>query len=181
MAYQNNKITILFEESIGYEKKLNKFGEGEWLNEPDLLIFTYKHINCVVARYEFGAFCGYCLIPSDHFFNNYLDYDNEPICDLDVHGGVTFFEEMETSVSSEAMLLAGKWIGFDCAHSMDLSPSSEKEMEKLKENIKKAHPELADLISQESIFPRFYRNIDYVIEECCKLSDQILNYVEVSK
>lgn len=30
--------------------------------------------------------------------------------------------------------------------------------------------------SKESIFHKHYRNIDYVIDECCKLADQILNF-----
>ena len=74
--------------------------------EGDLIEFVYKDIPCVLKRHQFGAFCGYCKIPSyiGIIINEY---------DINVHGGITY---------------TGKWddydvFGFDCSHSNDYMPT----------------------------------------------------------
>lgn len=69
-------------------------------------------VRLVRGRY----YCGYVGVNSTHPAYN-KDYDEEEIYSLDVHGGVTFADEM-TTMGVEVD--EPTWfIGFDCAHSGD--------------------------------------------------------------
>lgn len=116
------KINYLYPRELKHEF----LGEGEWLDEPDEILFQYKDYDCWVKRifekepyaeklYYFGGhLCGYVAIPPEHPFyqKRYEDID------IDVHGGLTFGECSNKH-----------WIGFDCAHSGDIVPST-KELRK---------------------------------------------------
>ena len=83
---------------------------GEWDDEPDYHDFVYKGRTCIVVRnYATGSFCGYVCVPENHsIFDKGRDYI---VCELDVHGGVTFVED--------------DMIGFDTAHYGDYCPAME--------------------------------------------------------
>jgi hypothetical protein len=134
------------------EEKLNELGEGEWINEPDQVDFTYKDIPCRVIRQEIGHLCGYIKVPNEHKFYK-LDYDD---IDIDVHGGITFNGSIEDAENEF-------WIGFDCAHWGDVCPK-----------MNKLYSELSILFRKNSFFKEsIYRNVEYCTNECKRMVDQL--------
>lgn len=158
------------------ELKLEHWGPGEWVDEPDYLEFEHNGIKCKILRtvswdgfkgdYLFGGYlCGYICIQKDHSFYE-KHYDD---IDLECHGGLTF-----SGIADDGSY----WIGFDCAHSMDLVPSTERFMQNSREHqeeIKKIKEQLKNSSHDFSyFFERKYRNIEYVKSECINLVDQLL-------
>jgi len=157
------------------QEKEHWWGEGEWVNEPDLVIFEHLGIKCMVKRIAiqepyskdfsiFGGYLnGYVAIPSDH---PYYQKKYEDI-DIECHGGLTFGERSDSY-----------WIGFDCAHSLDYTPSTE--------HIKKTAPWMQEFRDREEklktklnlhgspIFKKNYRNIHFCIEECKRIAEQLI-------
>lgn len=156
------------------DQKLKWWGYGEWVEEADECYFLHDGLDCKVLRIcalkgnranfpLFGGFLdGYVKIPSDHpfFCKCYSDID------VDIHGGLTY-GQLEND---------GFWIGFDCAHSFDVVPSlialrnlyKKDSIEEFKDSIEEFS------VKQSSvIFPKSYRNMDYVIKECKSLADQV--------
>lgn len=151
--------------------KLKHWGYGEWVEEPDEVIFYYKDIKCEILRVmvwdgwnkdhlSLGHLCGYVTLPDNHpWFGKSMDSDS--LCGVEVHGGITYSRQEGIH-----------WkIGFDCAHSVDLVPSVEVFKKQYKdpfmEDIKKNFPKFSFLIAR-------YRNIAYVEEECKGLADNVL-------
>jgi hypothetical protein len=145
------------------EQKKEWWGAGEWVEESDLARFTYKEVSCIVRRCAVrepfakeehisgGYLCGYIELPLDSTYINCV-YDDIPI---DCHGGLTFKEE--------------NLIGYDCAHSGDYNPSIEL--------FKKQNPSSLDIpkeLKKYSIFNPTYRNMEYCIQECKSMVDQLL-------
>lgn len=158
------------------EEKTLWWGDGEWVNEPDFIKFTCEGFECQIIRlavqepnapetFKFGGHLnGYVKIPEDHpYFNK--DYSE---IDIDCHRGLTF---------GEISALGEFWIGFDCAHSSDIIPSHEHIMntrewgreitQQLKEFKEKFN------IKNSSLFDKTYRNIDFCIEECKSIVEQL--------
>jgi hypothetical protein len=129
---------------MGKDKKLEKFGEGPWLLEPDYLEFEYRGINCLIRRNQLaGNLCGYCQIPKGH--PNYKKVDQ--YFGYRVHGGITY-DEFDKENNEH-------WIGFDCAHCDDYSPYYKKD------------GRMTDPYST-------YKSIEYVMSNCQNLATQIL-------
>lgn len=141
------------------EEKIEWFGKGEWADEPDLVEFDYKGFLCKVLRTleSSGHLCGYVSIPFDHPSYN-IDYDD---IDLEVHGGLTFSQLFSDN---------SYWIGFDCAHSGDCCPSIEKFK---KESDFERYP-IPEQYKHFSMFNPTYKNINYCIEECKKMVEQLI-------
>jgi hypothetical protein len=151
------------------EIKKAQWGEGEWVNEPDLIFFTYEDILCRIIRMavweevknehlSLGHLNGYIKVPPSHPWYS-KEYDT---IDCVVHGGLTY-GEMEPD---------GWWIGFDCAHSMDEIPSLRFIYSHIEQEIKKSHLlkecELCCLISRE------YKDVEFVRNEIISLVDEML-------
>lgn len=146
------------------EEKKEWFGDGEWINEPDLVEFKYKEYDCTILRTcmvesngsKFGGYlCGYVKIPENNKFYN----KNYSSMNIDVHGGLTFAEFKGD----------GYWIGIDCAHSFDLVPSSEK--------FKQSNEDMIELRKQfpdSRIWENTYKNISFVEAELKSIVDQII-------
>lgn len=145
------------------KEKEKAFGKGPWLDEPDEEFFEYKgyecHINRVIISkpnkkdYYGGHLCGYVKIPESHPWCN-KHYDE---IDPDVHGGLTFSKRLND----------GYWIGFDCAHCMDIVPSVE--------NIfPNRYSELKKRFSDSKIWQTTYRTFDYVKGEIKSLVEQLI-------
>ena len=147
-------------------QKLEWWGYGEWVEEPDEIKFEHAGFQCVVVRmaiqegfrdttHIFGGYlCGCVFIPIDHPFAV-----ESPI-DVNVHGGISL---------SKPFIEQDIWaIGFDCAHSMDIVPSMIKLIRGMYEQLKDANPETARIKTpgQE------YRNVKYVIDETKSLAEQ---------
>jgi hypothetical protein len=81
--------------------------------EPNYHRFMYKNFKCVIRRnMHSGILCGYVGLPITHKYYK-KNYDDIPV---DVHGGLTFANELEHEADGLY------YIGFDCAHWRDLMP-----------------------------------------------------------
>jgi hypothetical protein len=158
------------------DQKILWWGYGEWVEEPDLVTFEHMGIECKVVRmaieepyakdfHMFGGFLnGYVAIPADH----YLYQKRYEEINIDCHGGLTFGECSDRH-----------WIGFDCAHSYDYTPSYE--------HMKKTAPWMNDCrdieeglkkrfnLQDSPIFYRRYKNINFCIEQCKSMAEQLNN------
>lgn len=143
-----------------YDKniKLKFMGQGEWIDECDKMHFTYKGYECRILRnfvkepyckeeaYFGGYLCGYVK------FNKELLNEDEINC----HGGITFCEN--------------SWIGFDCSHSTDYVPT----MEEFKKRYANEILPIPEEFKQYSLFNPVYRNMEFCIEECKQIVEQVI-------
>jgi hypothetical protein len=157
------------------EEKIKWWGEGEWVNEPDLVTFEHLGIKCKILRmaiiepcakdfHVFGGFLnGYVAIPFDHslYQNKYEDME------IDCHSGLTFGECSDRH-----------WIGFDCAHSNDYVPSTEhlKKTAAWMKDCRDREEELKKRLNLENspIFNKSYRNIQFCIDQCKHIAEQLV-------
>lgn len=150
------------------DQKREAMGDGEWCYEPDEAYFEHAGLKCRINRAvrldpPYGCFgghlCGYVQVSSDHLYYNKdimdLDFDH----DLDVHGGVTWskMDDLDNTY----------WIGFDCAHCYDLVPTMNK-MSQENDALRKLKELFQDMTCD------YYRNFDFVVEECKKLAEQLV-------
>lgn len=92
------------------EPPKEKWGDGPWQSEPDLVEFEHAGFKCFLKRtMHLGAWCGYVAVPPGHPWEGQR-YDD---VEADVHGGLTF------SAAQEGLW----WLGFDCAHLNDFMPA----------------------------------------------------------
>ena len=81
--------------------------------DADNLDWDYRGYSCRIRKVaEMGHLCGYVQVPKGHPLYE-MGYGDEPIDNLDVHGGITY-SRMEDD---------RWWIGFDCAHAGDIVPA----------------------------------------------------------
>lgn len=71
-----------------------------------LKIFILR--NSLFSTPQYPVYAGYILLPEDHPLYGIEDCNDEHLCDLDVHGGITYAD--------------GKIIGFDTLHLGDYNP-----------------------------------------------------------
>lgn len=87
---------------------------GPWWGEPDRVEWPHDSgLRCLALRGPAGAWCGYVGVPKGHPLHG-ADYSGLPV---EVHGGLTFAGQLLD-------VDGGWWLGFDCAHAGDVSPSS---------------------------------------------------------
>lgn len=146
------------------------WGHGEWQDEPDKTQWTDEAtgLPCLIVRNHGGALCGYVGLPPQHpWFEK--DYDDLPV---EVHGGLTYADHCQQFKPAYGTLeefhakaichipSAGQpdnvwWLGFDTAHSYDLSPAYAAR--------------LGGRFSEHEI----YRNLAYVKAQVAKLAQQV--------
>lgn len=148
-----------------------------WLAEPKRHEFEYKGFPVKMLRHdELMTWCGYAGIKKDHELYG-VHYDS---VDLEVHGGLTFSGEHNDSNLW--------WLGFDCAHGGDLTPGTYYLMLKIHMeplikkgatkreayDIARNHPTVK-IFSNDILTgcANVYRDMNYVIEHCKGLIDQI--------
>lgn len=152
------------------EEKIKWMGYGEWVEEADCVEFEYMGNKAMVVRilkkepfakeeaYFGGHLCGYVKVPEEHTYFR----DREKTDDLDCHGGVTLNEAHEEH-----------WIGFDCAHSGDITPTMEFFRKKrIASGELEPFPIPKEFINLPFFHP-VYRNMQYCIDECKRLIDQL--------
>ncbi len=165
------------------EQKLAWWGDGPWVNEPDLIEFEHVGFKCIAARKMMweghqgfeqmsgGYLCGYVVIPEGHPWRSINDKRifSECLNGIDIHGGVSWVGVLD---GEEAYL-----IGFDCAHSHDISPSLERFQENLIRE-RSDEPWVKSMIELKAKYPlsvvwhKTYKDIDYVIDQCKSLAEQ---------
>lgn len=110
----------------------SKWPKGPWTTEPDKIQWQDEKtgLPCLIVRHRnSGHFCGYVGVTKEH---TYYGWDYDALCELKVHGGLTFSGECMQEEKEEPKVChvteAGEddnvwWLGFDCAHCGDLSPA----------------------------------------------------------
>lgn len=117
-------------------KQIDKssWGPGPWQEEPDHVEFRAHGFPCILHRQPTrGHWCGYVGVPPGHPWHRKsyaggCDENGTYIpsgIDVDVHGGLTYAEKCAGAICH--IPAPGEsddvwWLGFDCAHSGDLSP-----------------------------------------------------------
>lgn len=142
--------------------------EGEWKHEPDKVQWQDEAtgLPCLIVRNGAGALCGYVGVAEGHpMFKKHYDAVEKPDGEyIDVHGGLTFSDFCQKGGEAHSIChipAPGEpdhvwWLGFDCAHSGDLSPGY-----------------VHRLPSRMRLERESYKNIEYVKAECAKLAAQL--------
>jgi hypothetical protein len=101
---------------------------GPWDGEPDRVEWRDKRatpiLPCLIVRNgRSGNLCGYVGVPPGHPWHGKADSEAYSL-DVEVHGGVTYGAACAGHVCHVAQPGESEpwWIGFDCAHSGDISP-----------------------------------------------------------
>lgn len=139
---------------------------GPWHSEPDHVDFEHEGLACILHRGPSGAWCGYVAVPPGHAWHG-KDYgeveSSNP--DLRVHGGLTYSDKCQGSICHVAKPGESDdvwWLGFDCAHHLDLGFWDLVDMGGAASRVD--HPEFGWVAS--------YRSVDYVRRETMKLAEQ---------
>lgn len=111
------------------ETKIDKstWGDGPWQREPDRVEFRAHGFPCLMVRQpRVGHWCGYVGVPKGHPWHGESNYFWDRQDGPEVHGGITYGEACAGAICH--VPAPGEpddvwWIGFDCAHSGDLSPA----------------------------------------------------------
>lgn len=122
-----------------------------WKDEPDEVYFEHEGFKCAIYRVpSLGHLCGYAGV------NNLVDEFSEH--DIDVHGGVTYFQENKNSYGAmqDYFKDCDFVIGFDTAHYMDLVPFM---------------PSMPDMGGT-------YKDVSFVRNEIIKMVEQLKEYVK---
>jgi hypothetical protein len=168
------------------DKRDKDWPKGEWDNEPDKIQWVDPTTNlpCLMVRNHSGAWCGYVGVAEGHpAFGVHYDRVNvevhggltfsdtcltaEHLVGKELRKGVKLMSLKEAQAYVEANSIChvveeGEndnvwWLGFDCAHYMDIAPGM------LKYNIGTGH------LGEQ------YRNRDYVKAEVECLATQLAN------
>lgn len=136
------------------------------------LMFLYKDTWCIMARSEFGSWCGYIKMEEDHpWINDSYDDINNKLRQEDkyVHGGLTFKDEYDLSdlIKSET---ANIFIGFDCGHINDIKPLGSSIALKI----------FTRILEEGQDTHLTYKDIEYVMNECKQLADWVIEAHEVT-
>lgn len=133
-------------------EKLQRFGPGPWVTEPDRVEWTSHGFPCLITRGPLGTLCGYVAVPPGHPLHG------DGGAELDVHGGITYADTCHGEichVPADGESADVWWFGFDCAHaSVDLIPQLQHELSSLTSSM-------------------IYRDVDYVRAECERLAAQL--------
>lgn len=169
-----NTYTICSEEhAFTSEEKLKWCGYGEWVEEPDFVEFEYMDYKGKVVRmfvrepnevqesWFGGHLCGYVEIPKDH---PYFGLDESKM-ELDCHLGLTFSECEDKH-----------WIGFDCAHLGDKVPTMHLVRTRTEVQSFISKFQLPEGFQELSLFNTMYRNMQYCIDTCIHMIDQLINF-----
>lgn len=113
---------------------------------------TASGLRAVILLVRGSHHCGYVEVP-EHLGKP--DYDESPIMELNVHGGVTYADPLDE--------MDGKYVvGYDCAHYGDLMKCSEE--------LKGTSMEHSFMYSEG-----IWRDVDYCTNECESLANQLVN------
>ncbi|NOG70463.1 hypothetical protein [Roseicella sp. DB1501] len=139
----------------------SEWPRGEWDNEPDKVQWQDQatQLPCLAVRGPGGHWCGYVGVSEGHpYFKK--EYD---ACDVQVHWGLTYSDHCQETESEcdgvchqpdESETDNVWWLGFDCAHSGDMTPK------------------WATYFAYRAGLDT-YRNLAFVQAECASLAQQL--------
>lgn len=131
------------------------WGPGPWDGEPDQRVWLHAGLLCAALRRPLGFWCGYVTVPEGH-----PHFGGEG-ADIHVHGGITLagqpaWELFGGLIGNDDLIRSRYWaLGFDCAHSGDLSPG------------------LASLALRVPRYGAVYRTLAYVTREVNAMANQL--------
>lgn len=141
---------------------------GPWDNEPDEDRFEAHGFPVLLLRGPLGNWCGYVAVPAGHPWHG-RDYGVVGLGDdVDVHGGLTYSgacSERICHVPREGEPDGVWWVGFDCAHGMDVMPG----MLATLQQIRGAEWDPASIYNYEQ-----YRTVEYARAQAVALAEQAL-------
>jgi hypothetical protein len=112
------------------EQRIERYGHGPWVDEPDRVEFEAGGFTCLALRQmSSGHWCGYVAVPPGHPWHGKAEsYGDDGGVSADVHGGVTYASECSGAVCHVPK--PGEpdnvwWIGFDCSHAWDTRPADD--------------------------------------------------------
>jgi hypothetical protein len=153
---------------------LNLKGEKEFWNIGKIVIEDggiYKDYEFLITFVNSGFRCGYVAIPENHKLYNLEEHEAYGL-DIDVHGGITFFDRHETILERTIgnISCSDKWLGFDAGHYND----DFDEICLIKYFGK--HNPLTKLYSDNyrKAYKMELKDKHFMINECKKLIDQII-------
>lgn len=158
-------------ETLEYRDVVDKseWDRGPWDNEPDKVQWRddATGLPCLIVRGPMGGWCGYVGVPEGHPWHG-KGYDE---CPANVHGGLTFASACSHGDQDKSIChvpAPGEsdnvwWLGFDCAHFMDLSPGMTA--------YRAVSPRLRN--------PGTYRDSQYVMDEVRDLAAQVAHAAKV--
>lgn len=146
-------------------------GDGPWCDEPDKIqwIDETTDLDCLIVRaVTTGALCGYVGVPPGHPWHGMdafkipahahgdgLNYGS--LCDGN-EDGPNICHVPEPGRPADVW-----WIGFHCAGTWDVQPSRDADLAAEGINPPESFP-----------WPRTYRTIRYVRDECVALATQVM-------
>ena len=124
-------------------------------------------LQCLAKRNRMGTWCGYVAVPPGHPWHG-SDYND---LDVNVHGGLNYADSCDPGNGICHVAPAGQeddlwWLGFDCAHFMDLVPRMQ--MMDIRDAMRRSAPDLFEEINAGLT----YRDLAYVKVECSVLAQQ---------
>jgi hypothetical protein len=163
------------------------WGDGPWQDEPDKVQWKDEATGfpCLANRGPGGHWCGYVGVSPGHpaYEKNYSDvYDLfwswEDDGYLEVHGGLTYANHCAEGPEETSICHISEpgepdhvwWLGFDCAHSGDVSPAFEA--------LNRERFEGDSIwLPIRSPWGESYRTLDYVRREATRLASQLATLV----
>ncbi len=138
---------------MSHEEKLRKYGEGEWIDEPDEVFFSHTNIACEIFRHSRGYLIGMCQLPDNHPWSS-MPLKKAEIC---IHGHQFIYKTFQN-----------EYVGFSCDMLDDMIPVFNTD--KLAEQVIDAFNKKNDQSYERFI----YRNLSFVTEQCKYLAEQII-------
>jgi hypothetical protein len=122
VAQVENEVTMQTIQYTTIDK--SQWPAGPWQDEPDKIQWMDEatRLPCLIVRGPSGALCGYVGVAEGH---RYFGASHEEV-PVEVHGGLTFSGVCQPPcichLPGEVEADHVHWLGFDCAHSRDVSP-----------------------------------------------------------
>ena len=135
------------------EEKLQRYGEGPWIDESDELEGWHMGLRFLVLRMPgTGVLNGYVEIPPQHPWSVRPEFTRAQIV---IHGGLTYARHEYPGFGKALRKTRALWVGFDTGHAGDLQPG------------------LASAIQIFRDFGYTYKDLNWVAERCRVLAEKI--------
>lgn len=148
--------------------------KGEWDQEPDLIEWRDAATGypCLIVRGPLGSLCGYVGVPEGHPCHG-KDYSAvEESTGVAPHGGLTYSDACAGNICHVPQPGEADnvwWLGFDCAHSGDVSPGLKAWRDEVTAKLRAEHPDWPE----HDLWQETYKPIAYVQNECTELAAEL--------
>lgn len=155
---------------------------GPWSKEPHLVEFKHDGFDCLLKRSsETLVWCGYVALSPEH---PYFEKDYSDIEGIEVQ--LTYSDSCNTLICHKTENPDDKvwWLGFDCIHANDFSPSLElqtylalvclkNEKDPLYDELKRFHENTGNFDYYDRLSKKHYWTVEEAKQETMKLAEQL--------